>query len=162
VRTTLSVVVICLLATVAFAAAEKFQPLKVKTGLWQMTETIKWSGLPPEMAAAMKAGPATRTYKTCVTEKDLNSNPWAEGSGHKCDWSVLHSTGTDMEVQGKSCDIGSEYGMKADVHMKIHVQDSGNGTGSMAVTLTGNGQTMDGTGLYTGKWIGAKCPADVN
>lgn len=161
-RTTLSVVVMCVLASVAFAAAEKVQPLKVKTGLWQMTQTITWSGVPPDVAATLKALPATTKYKTCVRTKDLNTNPWADGSGYHCDWTVLHSTGTDMEVRGNSCDIGSDYGMTSNVHGKIHVQDSENGTGSMAVTLAGNGQTMNGEASYTGKWLGAKCPADVN
>lgn len=132
-------------------------PLNVKTGLWQITETVTWSGLPPQMAATMK--PQTRTYKSCVTAKDLNGNPWADGSGDKCTWAVLNSTGSDMEVQGTSCDLGRNYGMKTDVHGKIHVLDSEDGTGSMAVTLSGNGQTMNGNASYTGKWIGASCPA---
>jgi hypothetical protein len=161
-RKTLFVAAICLLASVVFGAKEEFQPLKVKTGLWQVTETITWSGLPPQMAAIMKAAPPTRTYKSCVTAKDLNNNPWANGSGDKCTWTVLNSTGSDMEVQGTSCDLGNNYGMKADVHGKIHVQDSENGTGSMAVTLTGNGQTMNGNASYTGKWIGASCIAGTN
>jgi len=160
-RKPLSVAVICLLASVAFAATLEFQPLKVKTGLWQMTETVTWTGLPPQMAAMMRNG-QTRTYKSCVKAKDLNTNPWAEGSGEKCTWTVLNSTGTDMEVRGTSCDLGKDYGMTADVHGKIHVQDSENGTGSMAVTLTGNGQTMNGNASYNGKWIGASCPAGMN
>jgi Protein of unknown function (DUF3617) len=161
-RKTLSVAVICLLASVVFAAAGKFQPLNVKTGLWQVTETITWTGLPPQMAAMMKAAPQTRTYKSCVTAKDLTTNPWASGSDDKCHWTVLNSTATDMEVRGTSCDLGKDYGMTADVHGKIHVLDSENGTGTMAVALTGNGQTMNGHASYTGKWIGATCPADVH
>jgi hypothetical protein len=160
-RKTLLSAVICLAASVVLAATGEFQPLKVKTGLWQMTETVTWTELPPQMAAMMSAVPPTRTYKTCVRIEDLNSNPWAEGSGDKCTWTVLNSTGTDMEVRGTSCDFGKNYGMKADVHGKIHVVDSENGTGSMAVTLTGNGQAMNGHASYTGKWIGASCPAGM-
>jgi Protein of unknown function (DUF3617) len=155
------VAAICLLAAVVFAATGEFQPLKVKTGLWQMTETVTWNGLPPQMAPMMKAGPQPRTYKTCVTTEDLSTNPWAKGSGEKCTWTVLNSSGSDMEVRGTSCDFGKDYGMKADVHGKIHVLDSENGTGSMAITLTGNGQTMNGNASYTGKWIGASCAAGM-
>jgi Protein of unknown function (DUF3617) len=82
----------------------------------------------------------------------------ADGSGDKCTWTVLNSDGNDMEVQGTSCDLGKDYGIKAGVHGKIHVLDSENGTGSMEVTLTGNGQTMNGQASYTGKWIGESCP----
>ena len=160
-RKALWVGVICLLASVALAATGTFQPLKVKTGVWQMSETIKWTGLPPQMQAMMQDG-RTIKYKSCVTAKDLNTNPWGNGPDEKCKWTVLSSTGTEMEVQGTSCELGKNYGMTADVHGKIHVQDSENGTGTMEITLTGNGQTMHGNASYTGKWIGATCPADLN
>ena len=39
------------------------QPLNAKTGLWEVTETIVWTGLPPQMAAMMKGMPQTRTCK---------------------------------------------------------------------------------------------------
>jgi hypothetical protein len=155
-RKRLSVAVFCLLASIAVLAAADFQPLNVKTGLWQMTETITWTGLPPQLAAIFKNG-QTRTYKSCVKEEDLKTNPWSEGSGEKCMWTVLNSTGTDMEVKGTSCDMGKQYGLTADVHGKVHIQDSENGTGTMAVTLTGNGQTMNGNASYVGKWIGSSC-----
>ena len=135
-------------------------PLNVKTGLWQITETVAWTGLPPQLAGAMD-GRATK-YESCVKAKNLSSNPWAEGSGDKCTWTALNSNGTDMGVQGKSCQFGKEYGMTADVEGKIHVIDSQDGTGSFDITLTGNGQTMKGHATYTGKWIGASCPTGTN
>jgi hypothetical protein len=158
-RKRLLVVVICSAASGVFAAAGQFQPLTVKTGLWHMTKAITWTELPPQMAAMMKAVPQTTTYNSCVTTKDLNTNPWANGSGDNCTWTVLSSTSTDMEVRGIGCDFGKNSGMTADVHGKIHVLDSENGTGSMTVTLTGNGQTMNGHASYTGKWVSASCPA---
>lgn len=156
-RRTLLVTMIGLAASVVFAASGKFQPLNVKTGLWQMTEAVTWTGLPPQMAGMVRGMTPTVKYKTCVKPKDLNTNPWGNGPNEKCTWTVLNSTGTDMEVRGTSCDLGKDYGMTADVHGKIHVLDSENGTGSMEVTLTGNGQTMNGHASYTGKWLGAAC-----
>jgi Protein of unknown function (DUF3617) len=158
-RKRLLVVVIGSAAAVVFAAAGQLQPLNVKTGLWHMTETIKWSELPPPMAAMMRAVPQTTTYNSCVTAKDLNTNPWTNGSADNCTWTVLNSTSTDMEVRGTGCDFGENFGMTAEVHGQIHVPDSENGTGSMTVTLTGNGQTMHGVASYTGKWISASCAA---
>ena len=109
----------------------------------------------------MKNG-QTVHYKSCVKPKDLSTNPWADGSGQKCAWTVLNSTGTDMEIRSTSCDLGKDYGMISEAHGKIHVIDSENGTGSFDITLTGNGQTMNGHATYTGKWSGATCSAGVN
>src|ERR1700733_7990185 len=138
-RKTLMVVAICMAAAVVFAATGALQPLNVKTGLWHMTKAIKWTDLPPQMAALMKAAPQTTSYDSCVTTKDLNTNPFANGSGDDCTWTVLNSTSTDMEVRGTGCDFGKNSGMAAEVHGQIHVQDPENGSGSMSVTLTGNG-----------------------
>jgi Protein of unknown function (DUF3617) len=157
-RKAIRVAVICLVASLAAAAGDQ-QPLNAKTGLWQMTEIVTWTGLPPQYAAMMKNG-VPRKYKSCVKEKDLSSNPWAGGSGENCAWTVLKSSSTDMEVRGKSCQMG-EYGT-ADVHGTIHMSDSENGTGSFDVILNANGQTMNGHASYTGKWASASCPAGMN
>jgi len=151
---------ICLVASFATAAGD-VRPLNAKPGLWQMTEVITWTGLPPQYAAAMKNGRPIN-YKSCVKEKDLSSNPWANGSRERCAWTVLKSTGTDMEVEGKSCDMGKEFGMTADVHGSIHVSDPGNGSGEFSIVLTGNGQTMNGHATYSGKWVAANCPASMD
>ncbi len=133
--------------------------MNVKTGLWELTKAVTWTDVPPQMAPMMRATPPTMTYKSCVTTQDLNSKPWADGSGDKCTWTVLTSTGSDMEVKGSGCEFGGNSGMFAEVHGRIHVLDSENGVGSMALTLTANGQTMHGLAKYTGKWLGASCPA---
>jgi hypothetical protein len=135
-------------------------PLNAKTGLWQMTEQITWVGLPPQMAA-LNNGPAVN-YKSCVKSANLSSNPWGEGSADKCHWTVLSSNGTDMEVQGDSCELGKNYGMTANVKGTIHVTDPQDGTGTFDIVMTGNGQTMNGHATYTGTWVSSSCPADVN
>ena len=67
-----------------------------------------------------------------------------------------------MEVQSKSCDMGKEFGMTADIHGSIHVSDTENATGEFSIVMTGNGQTMNGHANYTGKWIAASCPANMD
>jgi len=141
---------------IAAAVAATFHPLNVKTGLWQLTVTTTWTGLPPPLNAQM-ANTRTHSYQTCVRPRDLSTNPWSEGSGQNCKWTVVRSTDTDMEVRGTSCDIGNEYGMSSEIHGRIHVLDSENGTGSFDITMTGNGQTVTGHAAYTGKWVGASC-----
>jgi hypothetical protein len=158
-RNSILVALICFAASVAFATAGQFQSLNVKPGLWHMTETIKWTELPPQLAAMMKAAPQTRTYNSCVTTKDLKTNPWTNGSEDHCTWTVLNSTSTDMEVQATGCDFGESFGMTAEVHGKIHILDSENGSGSMTVTMSGSGQTLHGLASYTGKWVTASCAA---
>lgn len=144
---------------IAAAVAAGLHPLNAKTGLWQMSETTTWTGLPPQLGAQM-ANARTHSYQTCVKTKDLSTNPWAEGSRQKCQWTVLTSTDTDMEVRGTSCDMGREFGMTAEVHGRIHVLDPEDGTGSFDITMTGNGQTFTGHAAYTGKWVGSVCSAE--
>jgi len=146
-------------SAVAVAVAASLHPLQVNTGLWQMTATTTWAGLPPQLDAQLGNG-RTNHYTSCVRPRDLSTNPWAEGSRDGCKWTVLTSTGTDMEVRGTSCDMGRDYGMTAVVHGRIHVLDPKDGTGSFDITMSGNGQTVTGHASYTGKWVGASCPTE--
>lgn len=164
-RKALVVAVICLAASLALTASGQIQPLKARTGLWQITKTYNWTlppNLPPQYAGALQSG-VPQQYKSCVSLEDLSNNPWSEGTGQKCTWTVLKSTETDMEIQG-SCDLSQEWGMPmtAQGHGTIHLVDSEHGTGSEDLTLSGNGMTAKGHASYTGKWIGATCPAGMN
>ncbi len=140
---------------VATAVTQSVQPLNASTGLWQMSETTTWTGLPPEMASMMASG-NTHSYTSCVKPEDLKSNPWQEGSNEKCSWTVLTSTATDMDVKGTGCSIGMP-GMTVDVRGKIHLSDPKNGTGAFDISMSGNGQSVQGHATYIGKWIGASC-----
>jgi hypothetical protein len=159
-RGRLLVIAIGCAAFVGFATAQQqqqLQPLNVKTGLWLITKAVTWTNLPPQMAYMMRA-PQQMTYNSCVTAQNLTSNPWAEGSGDRCVWTVLNSTGTDMEVQATGCSLGN--GMTAQVHGHIHILDSQDGTGSMTLAVNaGSGQTFNGQATYTGKWVNSTCPA---
>jgi hypothetical protein len=176
-RKVLSATLICLLA------GGKVQPLNVKTGLWQISMSTTMTGLPeipPEMQARLdqmtpeqrakieammksKLGtPQTSSYKKCVTKEDLESNAWNKPD-EKCDWTVVTSTGSEMEVKTNSCTAGKNMGMmQTDVDLKIHVVDSENVQATMQLTSNGNGTTMKGNGTYTGKWLGSSCPAGTN
>lgn len=160
---------ICLTVCLAFAGSvllaqsrtgksSQVKPLDMKTGLWQTTMTGKYSGLPPQIAAAVNP---TSTYKNCVKPKDLASNAWTKNMLGKCSSvTVLKSTGTDTDVEAKDCAMGN--GMTAEGHGKFHLADSGHLTGMMDVTFSGN-TPFAGSGPvhllanYTSKWIGASC-----
>jgi hypothetical protein len=162
----------------AVNAADKSQPLNVKTGLWQITATNTTSGLPPIPAnmqaridkmtpeqrasweTAMKsrfgATPRTTTHKQCVTNEDLDKDPFS-GRDDKCNWTVVTSTRSEREMHGSSCEVGESEGMKTDIDMKLQVVDSENVKASLEGTATGNGHTVNINGAYTGKWIGPAC-----
>jgi hypothetical protein len=129
-------------------AADGAQPLNVKTGLWQIKGTSNMAG-----------DQRPFSYTRCVTTKDLNSNPWANGPNEKCDWTVVTSTATDTEVHGTSCETGKNFGMETSVTLKIHALDTENAKGSLEGTSTGNGQTLNFSRTYSGKWMGSSCPA---
>jgi Protein of unknown function (DUF3617) len=149
-RTSIFLGAVLVSAALLFAASN-YQPLKVKTGLWQVTTSSDLAG-----------SPHTNSYKTCVTAKDFKTNPWAKGSDDNCDWSVVSSTASDMEVRGSSCAAGKDYGMDTKVDIKFHAVDSENVKASLQGTATGNGQTMNFQGTYAGKWIGSDCPAGTD
>jgi Protein of unknown function (DUF3617) len=135
-------------ATILFAA-NSYQPLNVKPGLWHVTGTNQFMGN------------TTKTdYKNCITAKDLNSNPWVNGPDEKCTWTVVTSTGSDIEIKGTSCELGKEYGMSTNVDVKLHAVDSENVKASMQGTATGNSQTVNVSGTFTGKWMSSSCPAN--
>jgi Protein of unknown function (DUF3617) len=169
----------CVLAPVVVGQTGRIQPLNVKTGLWQVTATGTSSGPPPitpEMQArldqmtpeqrakvmdAMKqaygSGSRPHTYKNCITAKDLNGNAFA-GPDQKCDWKVINSTSSELEVQGGSCVAGENSGMKAEANVKIHALDSENVKGSVHMTIvTSNGQTTKMNQDLTGKWLSPTC-----
>lgn len=129
-------------------AASGYQPLNVKPGLWHVTGANQYMG------NSMKTD-----YKKCIRAKDLNTNPWVNGPDENCTWTVVTSTGSDIEIKGTSCNLGREYGMDTSVDLKLHAVDSENVKASMQGTSTGNGQTMNVSGNFTGKWMGASCPA---
>lgn len=160
-----------LLAPVLLAGGN-VQPLKVKPGLWLTTITSTTSGQPPippgtldkltpeqraKLEAAMKArasqGPQTRSYKKCVTQDDLNKDPFAEDK-KSCTRTVLSSTGSKMDVHEVCTETG---GVKTDLTVHIEALDSENVKGSVHLNATGGGRTMIGDSNITAKWLGPAC-----
>jgi hypothetical protein len=150
-QNTAVVLLACLIAPAAAIGAD-YQPLNVKPGQWQVTETYTVTGLP----SGMSNRPQTITYKSCVTIKDLTTNPFSDPES-KCTWKVLNSSGSDMEVKGTSCALGRNEGMKADVHLKLHAVDSEHVKGSGDWTANGEGMNFTGNATGNGKWLGATC-----
>jgi Protein of unknown function (DUF3617) len=151
-------------------AAVTEQPLNVKTGLWQVDLTFTYSGLPPEMQAMLNqmtpqqraaAGlGGAKTYKQCVTPKDL-SKPMVQGDD-SCRWTILKSSSSDLDVRGTACQAGKNQGLSTEVEVKVHAVDSEHVKATVHGTGTGNGVNATLDGNYAGKWIGATCPTETN
>src|SRR5690348_11112622 len=115
-RKALLAAIICLSGSAA--AIAQLQPLNVKTGQWEMTETTslkmtlapelqaRMSQLPPEVRAQIESQfggtPQTRTYKKCIKQADLSKIPF-ESPNQTCQWTVLSSTASEMSVRGTAC-----------------------------------------------------------
>ena len=160
-------IVAYLAISVCALAADTGQPLDVKIGLWQIDMRLDYSGLPPQMQAmldrmtpqqraTMGLG-GTKTYKQCVTAKQLHT-PWVEGD-ESCDWTVLKSTSSDLDVRGSSCRAGRNDGLSTNVEVKIHKLDSEHVQATIHGSGTGNGVNATLDGNYAGKWLAASCPA---
>ena len=176
-RKVIALSVVCLWASGLWAGGN-VKPLNVRTGLWQTTSTSTVNGsmgIPPEIAArltpaqrarfeaAMKKQangvPRTRTYKNCLTQKQLTEDPFADNSRKmKCQETVIKSTGTELEVR-EACTDGSS---RSDVHMLVHANSSEHVTSSGNVVATMGGHTMHSVIKMDSKWLGASCPAGTH
>lgn len=159
----------CLATAVALSADVTEVPLSVKPGLWQIERTLKYSGLPPNVQAmydrltpeqreAMGYGTAY-TFKTCVTEKQLHT-AWTQGHMN-CNWTVLKSTSSELNVRSTSCSMGKNEGLTSIVDVKIQALDSEHVQGNIHGTANGNGVNATFDGTYVGKRIGATCPGNT-
>ena len=175
-RKVIAMAVLCLWASGLWAGGKK--PLNIKTGLWQTTSTTTINGtmgLPPELTAKMtpaqrakfeeamkKRGngvPQTRTYKSCLTEKNLTEDPFkGKNMKMKCQETVIKSTGTDLEVR-EACTDGTA---KSDIHMVTHADSSEHVTSTGNAAATVRGRTMHSVIKMDAKWLGPTCPAGTN
>ncbi|HET7213925.1 MAG TPA: DUF3617 family protein [Terriglobia bacterium] len=159
----------CLSASILLAAG-KYQPLNVKLGTWETVATTTVSGAPPipqemldKMTAEQRARfeaamskmasgtPKTRTSKSCLTKEKLEKDPFNDKKS--CTETVLTSTGSKMEIQ----EVCSEENAKLVSKVRIEATDSENAKGWVDSTVTGSGKTMNITGTFTSKWVGAAC-----
>src|SRR6266550_5357224 len=162
-----------MLSSVALWAADKLQPLNVKTGLWETTTTRITSGempipaeflarLTPEqrakMEARMKANSAektkTNTSKSCMTKEKLEKAPFSDEQ-KECARTIVTSTSSKAEVRF-TCD---QADTKVNGTINVEALNPENVKGSGNATMTGGGHTMTTSGTFTSKWLGADCGA---
>ncbi len=160
-----------LLISMTLSAGNKLQPLNVKVGLWEVSQTVTTSGqlpipadalskLSPEQRARieerMKANSApktrTTTHKSCMTKEKLENDPtFLEKSN--CTWTVLASTSSKADLRG----VCVEQGVRA--HMTLHVEalNIENVKGSSEGIVSGGDHTMNASSTFIAKWVGSAC-----
>jgi hypothetical protein len=144
-----------------------YQPLNIKTGLWEVTYTRSANGempmpaeymsrLTPEQRARFEAAmkeKSTHTYKSCVKKEDVDGSLLNSKNNRDCNVTILKSSSTELD--GKmSCNV---EGMRGDGTMNMTVLDSEHTKGVTHMTMTGNGKTFNTDATLSSKWISSDC-----
>jgi Spy/CpxP family protein refolding chaperone len=154
----------------AAVCAAQTTPLNVKTGEWESTMTNETSGqlpipqdmldkMTPEQRAKMEAmmkargmqGPRTTVTKHCVKKEDLDK-PFAN-ENKSCKQTVLNSSASRQEIH-MECELG---GGKQSGTLKLEAVDSSTVKGSMQMTASNAGRTMNVNSTFSAKWLGPAC-----
>ena len=160
-----------ILITATLWAADKFQPLNVRTGLWESTMTTTATGqtrvpddllsrLSPEQRARYEArvransGQRSRTFtnKSCLTKEKLQSGTLFEGERH-CTETVLNSSASKLQLRVE-CE---SQGMKTQGTLLLEAIGTENVKGSGSMALTSSGHTMNSNTSLSAKWLGPSC-----
>jgi hypothetical protein len=164
---------VTLIVAFALLSADKTQPLNVKLGLWQMTDTSEHNGVstlpsvPPELLAKMtpdqrarveaklKAraaqGPHIDTKRFCLTEERLNTASFTE-SDRSCRRTIVASTSKVTQFR-EECE---ENGVKRFAEGHFEALDPEAMKGSLKSKGEGNNALTVNTDI-TGRWLGADC-----
>src|SRR5580692_4017130 len=166
------VVVLIITASAGLWAADKYQPLDVKTGLWEVTTTVSTSGqmpIPPDLLA--KLTPEQRAKfeqqmsgrslqpakpivsKHCLTQEQLDKGDSFAENRKSCQHTVVSSTRSKAEVR-LQCE---EKDMKFDVKLQFEAIDSENVRGQTQSIATGGDHSMNANSTFTAKWISPNC-----
>jgi len=162
---------LALLLTLSAWAVDKFQPLNVKTGLWETTMTVTTSGqmpIPPEMRARltpeqrakleerMQANSGAKTHtstnRSCLTKEKLGRGTLFENET-ECTQTVVTSTSSKLELQ-VACE---GPGIKSSGDLSIEALSTESAKGSGHMTMTGSGRTMSSSTTLNAKWISSSC-----
>jgi hypothetical protein len=164
-----------LLCCPAIRAADTFQPLNIKPGLWETTRTTEMSGqlpMPPEAREAMAKMPPEQRARAeemmkeyakrfakptvsrdCMKREDLDKPFKLDNLEKSCTQTFLSSSSGKQEMRLQCTDEG----VKQNVSFRLDVMNSEN------FKISVQGTASDGTGAMglnftaTAKWIGPVC-----
>ena len=170
-RTILFVAVV-FASSVTLWAADNYQPLDVKTGLWEVTTVTNLSGqmpiptdllekLTPEQRArfeermnAKSMQPAKPIVsKNCLTQEQLDKGNSFTENRKSCNPTVVSSTKSKVEVRLECV----ENDVKVNAKVQFEAIDSENVKGQTLSTATGGDHTMNSSSTFIAKWISPNC-----
>jgi Protein of unknown function (DUF3617) len=165
---------ISLLATITLyasvLAANKVTPLNLKVGLWEVTTTTVpdditllarfLEKLTPEQRAraeermkARKADPPkTVIARQCLTRKDLERGTPFRPFQKSCRWTVLTSTGSELEMRGECVHQGAKTGEM----LRLEALSPEEVEGSEQFSTNGD-TSLAKTSSFRARWIGPWC-----
>jgi len=165
-------IALILTSSVVLCAADKYQPLDVKTGLWEVITTVSTSGqmpissdlleqMTPEQRARLEQRMNGKSLqpskpivsKHCLTQEQLDKGASFADDRKSCQHTLVSSTRSKTEVR-MNC---VENDMKFEATLQFEAVDSENVKGQTQSTATGNGRTMNSTSTLTAKWLGPAC-----
>jgi len=169
VRTTLFVA-LTFTSFVGLWAQDKIQPMDVKPGLWQVTMTTTMAGqvpadllqkLTPEQRAKFEERMAARsgepnkpmTYKSCITQEQINKGYSFAEDRHSCTSTVVSSSRSKEDVR-LEC---SENGMKLNGTVHLERIDSEDVKAQLESVGTDGERTIHSNATLAGKWLGSDC-----
>jgi uncharacterized protein DUF3617 len=145
-------------------------PLNVKPGEWESTISNDTSGqlpvpqemidkMSPEQRARMEAmmkarglgAPRTMVNKHCVKKEDLDK-PFGNND-KSCKRTIVTSSATKQEIH-MECEMG---GGKQVGTLTFEAVDSSTIKGSMQMTASNGGRTMNVNSTFSSKWLGPAC-----
>jgi len=155
-------------------AGDAIKPLDVKLGLWEVTNTMQMSGMPPvsippdalarmtpdqraRVEAMMKerglGSPRTRTQKSCMTREKMNKQEIFNDEEKHCTRTVVASSGSKLEMR-LQC---TTEGATTSGTFRIEALNSENVKGAMQMATTSGDRTMNMNSNFTAKWLGPDC-----
>ncbi len=154
-------------------AADHFQPLNVKTGLWENTVSITSNGqipvssdmlakLTPEQRARVEArmnaqsGPRTRTRtnQDCLTSEDLDRGRLFKNEEKDCTEKILESSSTHLELQ---VDCRHDT-LISKTLLSLQALSPELVKGTVTTTVSSEGHSMTSKNDLSAHWISASCP----
>jgi tetratricopeptide (TPR) repeat protein len=158
-------------------AGDAIEPLNIKPGLWEITLTVRTSGLPPMPPEALakstpeeraridaKAreraaeGPRTSVKRSCLDEKELRQPLMlAFGGGQGCRQTVASASRTGQEIH-VDCGTGAPRGGGT---VRIEARDPENAKVLSDWSATDGVRTMKMSSTAILKWLGADCESGL-
>lgn len=144
--------------------------LNVKPGQWESTVTTQTTGLPPipqevldkmtpqqraMMEERMKGNqtPHSSTNKSCVTKEDIDKGFNVGNDDKSCTRTVISSTGSKQEIKIEcNRDNSKQTGT-----IRIEAAGSESVKGSMQMTVSSGGRSMNMNATFNSKWLGPVC-----